>query len=171
MGRTVLKKTEDMSNKVKPLLPRTKLGKVMFAIEAWLYRHGISAPSARALIAVQVMIAAALVLLGAALCWYTLWVLWVGLGAVLTVVNFYFIAQKLQAFYAHGLQKGSIMKMLLNFYFRLFVTAIFLFVFIVWLKAPIVALLVGLSLSVATATIFGFARLHMLKSKEATDNA
>lgn len=160
-----------MSKKSVTLTPHTKLGKIKFAIEAWLYKHGISNPNARTLIAIQTMAAAGLVLLGAALCWYSLWVLWVGLGAVITVVNFYFIAQKLQGFYVHGLQNGNIMKMVLNFYLRLFVTAVFLFVFIVWLKAPISALLIGLSLSVATSIIFGLTRLHMLKSKEATDNA
>jgi len=160
-----------MSKKAIRLTPQTKLGKIRFAIEGWLWRHGISNSNARSLIAVQVMIAFTLLVAGFALIRQTQLVLWAGVGAVLAVANFYLVAQKLQNLFSQGLQKGGTMKMLLNFYFRLLVLAIFLFVFIVWLKASIPALLVGLSLSVITAIIFGLTRLHMLKSKEATDNA
>lgn len=153
------------------LTPQTRIGKVRFACERWLYRHGFSNADARTLIAVQFMIATALVAGGLLVAWYTLWLLWVGLGAFLAVTNFYFIAQKIQAFFPDGLSAGNIIKMLLNFYVRLFITAILLFIFIVPLKASISALLIGVSLSAAAAIIFGLTKLHMLKSKEASNNA
>ena len=90
---------------------------------------------------------------------------------MLAVVNFYFVAQKIQAFFPDGLSRNNVIRLLLNFYLRLFITAIMLFVFIVILAAPVSALLMGLSLSVAVAIIFGLSKLHTLRTKEASDNA
>ncbi len=160
-----------MAPKKISLLPKTKLGKVHFACERWLYHHGFSNATARTLIAVQFVATAFILLLGLALCWHTLWVLWIGVGAMLAVVNFYFVAQKIQAFFPDGLSRNNVIRLLLNFYLRLFITAIMLFVFIVILAAPVSALLMGLSLSVAVAIIFGLSKLHTLRTKEASDNA
>ncbi|MBQ4133802.1 MAG: ATP synthase subunit I [Desulfovibrionaceae bacterium] len=155
-------------NKQKNMLyPEGWPARLRFAVEGWLFRHGFSNADARFLLAVQLISACALTVSGLLLCWYTLWVLWAGLGALLAVANFYFVVRKLQAFFPDGFNRSKIIGMLLNFYLRLFVTAVFLFVFIVWLKAPVSALLIGLSLSAGTAVIFGLSRLHLLKSKEA----
>ena len=153
------------------LLPRTKLGKIRFACERWLYHHGFSNADARTLIAIQFMSAAVLLLAGLVFSWHTLWMLWVGAGAVLAVGNFYFVAQKIQAFFPNGFSRKQVIGLLLNFYLRLFITALLLFVFIVILAAPVSALLVGLSLSAAVAIIFGLTKLHTLRTKEASDNA
>ena len=156
-----------MSIQKNTLYPEGCLGRIRFSIETWLFRRGFSNADARFLLAVQIMSVLGLLVLGLILCWYTQWPLWVGLGAALAVANFYFVARNLQAFFPEGFNRSRIISMLLNFYIRLFVTAVFLFVFIVWLKAPVVALLIGLSLSAGIAVIFGLTKLHLLKSKEA----
>ena len=162
----IQEKIEDMGKKSATLIPRTKLGKIFFGVETLLYRRGFTNPDVRFLIAVQIICTTLLILLGAALFWHVQWLLWIGLGAALAVSNFYFLGKRLQTFFPGGFSRGKIIGMLLNFYFRLFITAIFLFVFIVWLKAPISALLIGLSLSAGSAIIFGLTKLHLLKSKE-----
>ncbi len=149
------------------LYPESMLAKIRFRVEAWLFRHGFSNPAARFLLAVQILSVVVLIFSGLLLCWYTQWLLWVGLGAAVAVSNFYLVAQKLQSFFPSGFSRGNVVGMLLGFYLRLFITAIILFVFIAWLKAPIPALLIGLSLSAGTAVIFGLTKLHLLKSKEA----
>ncbi len=165
-GWSAQKKIEDMGKKSATLIPRTRLGKFFFGMETLLYRRGFTNPDVRFLLAVQIIAVAILILSGAALFWHVQWLLWIGLGAALAVANFYFLGKRLQTFFSEGFSRSKIIGMLLNFYFRLFVTAIFLFVFIVWLKAPISALLIGLSLSAGSAIIFGMTKLHLLKSKE-----
>ena len=160
-----------MATKKVSLSPKTKLGKIRFACEGWLYHHGFSNADARTLIAIQFMGAAFILLVGLLFSWHTLWVLWIGAGAVLAVGNFYFVAQKIQAFFPNGFSRKQVIGLLLNFYLRLFITAVLLFIFIVILAAPVSALLLGLSLSAAVAIIFGLTRLHTLRTKEASDNA
>lgn len=155
-----------ISKQTPILAPSGKMGKIHFAVEGWLYRHGLFNPAVRLLIAMQIVTTAVIILFGGALFWHTQWVLWIGLGASLAVSNLYFLAKKLQVFFPSEVSLNKIIGVLLNFYFRLFVTAIILFVFIAWFKAPIPALLIGLTLSVGTAIVFGLTRLHLLKSKE-----
>lgn len=151
--------TEDFS-----LVPRGIFGKMRFVCERWLYRRGFSNADARTLVAVQFMALVFIFLVGLAISWHTLWVLWAGAGASLALVNFYFVAQKIHTFLSAGFARKQIIKFLLNFYLRLALTGVLLFVFIVVLKAPVGALLVGLSLSAVAAVIFGLTKLRTLRT-------
>lgn len=150
--------------------PKKILAKLLFLCERWLYRHGYTNPDARRLIGLQFVATGFLLALGLVLAWATLWVLWAGVGAVLAVVNFYFLARKIQMLVPNNFSRANIIKLVLNFYVRLLLTAVALFVFIVVFNASIPALLTGISLSAGTAMVFALTRLHLLKRRSATGN-
>ena len=152
------------------LTSRTGIGKIRFACMRWLYRRGFYNEDARVLISVQFLVAAGLVVAGALLAWHTLWLLWLGVGALLAVVNFYFIVQKVLALIPNGLAIRGIVMVVLNLYLRMLITGVLLFICIGPLKASISALLIGVSLSAVSAIIFGLSKWRVLRAKEASSD-
>ncbi len=85
-------------------------------------------------------------------------------GALLGSFNFYFLAKIIQEL-VH-IRKGAITPLLFSFYIRLALTGLVLFVSIVYWKANVFSLLIGLSVVLLNILIFG-ATLVGQKLKEA----
>lgn len=85
-------------------------------------------------------------------------------GAVLGGINFYFLAKVVQELVC--LKSGAVVPLLFNFYFRLAVTGVILFISVVYWEVSIYSLLIGLSIVLLNILIFG-ATLVGQKFKEA----
>ncbi|MFO7728563.1 MAG: ATP synthase subunit I [Desulfonatronovibrio sp.] len=85
-------------------------------------------------------------------------------GAALGSVNFYFLAKLIQELVY--IKKGAVTPLLFSFYIRLGLTALVLYLCIVYWNANIFSLLIGLSIVLLNVLIFG-ATLVGQKLKEA----
>lgn len=85
-------------------------------------------------------------------------------GAVLGTFNFYFLARLIQEL-VH-VKKGAVTPLLFSFYVRLGLTGLVLYICIVYWKANVFSLLIGLSVVLLNVLIFG-ATLVGQKLKEA----
>lgn len=142
-------------------------GTLSHKVEARLYQQGFTQPAVRRLIAWQILLTMAVLPAGALFFWIGLWPLAFVAGSVLATFNFYFLAKSIQQIVYVQYDRQLLVSMLFRFYGRLGITAVALFLLIVWCRVPVVALVAGLSTVVATIVVWGGARLFEQNAKEA----
>lgn len=130
-------------------------------IEQYLYRKGFHVPEVRTMASQQVVLLLCSVI---ALPFGRLGVDYFS-GVVLGTVNFLALARIIQELIY--LRKGAVPVQLFSFYGRLILTAGVLFVLIVYAKASVSALLVGLSTVLVNILLWGISQRLGKKSKEA----
>ena len=139
----------------------------LHTIETRLYRRGFSSAVVRRLLATQILISVCGLLLGAALCWLTLWPLLFGIGASLACFSLWHLARFAQANIGIAYSPAMAIRLFLGLNARLVLIAIVLFALIVWMRAPVTPLLIGLSSTVAGIVVWGISRLSRKTIKEA----
>ncbi len=143
------------------------LKKARQKIEHSLYARGFSAPVVRHLLCTQLLLAAFGLGFGAVTFWLTLWPLMFGIGAAIAAYNFWHIARFGQAHIASEFSLGLGLKLFTGFTIRLVLTGVVLFMLIVWLRAPVAPLVVGLTSTVAGIAAWGLSRIARKPVKEA----
>ncbi|WP_235896507.1 ATP synthase subunit I [Oceanidesulfovibrio marinus] len=146
---------------------RAMAGRLSHGVEAKLYKRGFTQPAVRRLITWQVLVTLAVLPAGVLFFWLGLWPLAFVAGSLLATFNFYFLAKSLQQIVFVKYDRQLLVSVLLRFYGRLGITAVALFLLIVWCRVPVVALVAGLSTVVATIVVWGGARLFEQNAKEA----
>lgn len=145
----------------------SRAGALNHSVESRLYRQGFTQPAVRRLIAWQILLTLAVLPAGALFFWIGLWPLAFVAGSLLATFNFYFLAKSIQQILYVKYDRQLLVSMLFRFYGRLGITAVALFLLIVWCRVPVVALVAGLSTVVATIVVWGGARLFEQNAKEA----
>ncbi len=130
---------------------------ITHAVEALLYRRGFAHEDTRVLVRNQILLTGAICALSLVLGWFWGWLWDVAAGALLMTFNFYLMSDFLQ----HVLlkQDGAVSRQLFRLYGRLLLTGAALAMLIVWARASIPALLLGLSSVVVTILIWGIQRM------------
>ena len=136
-------------------------------VESRLYQWGFASPVVRHLLATQILICVCALILGAALFWLSLWPLAFGIGAAVACFSLWHIARFAQANIQRQYSPLMAVSLFLGLNLRLALTAILLFALIVWLRAPLAPLLVGLGSSMAVIVVWGISRLSRKTVKEA----
>lgn len=136
-------------------------------VESRLYKTGITLPTVRRLLSIQILVAGTALLVGAPLAGITLWPLLFGTGAAIAAFSLWQITRFAQAHLQQQFSLALGVRLLLGFTIKLAVLSIVLFVLIVQLGAPVVPLLLGLTTTVAGIAIWGIAGLSRKNVKEA----
>ena len=66
---------------------------MIHALDAWLWRRGISDPTIRLVLRNEILLAAIFLLLGIVLYVVTVWLFWFGMGAALLVWSFWALSR------------------------------------------------------------------------------
>ena len=145
--------------KTKSVIP----GRLNQKVESWLQKRGLVLHNVRILVRNQIYLSIIGVLI--TLIFFSSSV-WIGFatGAVLGSLNFYFLARLIQELI--HIKKGAVTPLLFSFYIRLGLTALVLYIAIVFWNANIFSLIIGLSVVLLNVLIFG-ATLVGQKFKEA----
>lgn len=134
---------------------------MLHAIESMLYRWGYFVPEVRRMVALQLAVAAAaLVLLplggwGRDFC----------IGAVLGTLNFLALARFIQELVF--LRRGAVLSLLVGFYARLILTAVALYVVLILWHASVAMVLMGLATVIVNILLWGIVHFLGRTSKEA----
>ncbi len=137
------------------------------AIERRLYSRGFTSPVVRHLLGTQIMLAGTALVFGCIFVWLTLWPLAFGVGAAIAAFSLWHIARFAQANIQQRYSAALTIRLLAGFSARLVLISLILFVLIVWLKAPLAPLLIGLGSTVAGIVVWGISRLSGNTVKEA----
>lgn len=121
-------------------------------VEAGLFRRGFNNPPIRILIRNQLYIALGTVIPAMALAGKT-WGWAYSAGAFLATVNFYALAKVVQGLVFA--ERSAMAKQLFQFYIRLLLTGLALYVLIALMKASIFGLVAGLTTAVLNIFIWG----------------
>jgi hypothetical protein len=143
------------------------LAHIRHAIERRLYNMGFALPFARHLLCTQIIISGLALAAGVILLWYSLWPLAFGAGAAITTFSLWQISRSAQAFVHRQFSAALGLRLFIGFSARLFLIGIVLFALIVWLKVPLVPLLLGLTSTVASILLWGISRVSRKTVKEA----
>ncbi len=119
--------------------------------EAWLHRRGVVNPQSQWMVQFQTLLAVGLTVGLLVIGWKQFGVGF-GIGAFLATMNFFVLAKIVPQLIQ--VQKGGVFALLTSFYLRLFGTAIVLFLAIVPLRLPPVAVLAGLSTILVTIVVW-----------------
>lgn len=136
-------------------------------IDEALWKRGFRAREIRVILRNQLLITALSLLAGFGIGWYSNWMLWFGVGAVLGTFNFYAVAKFVQQVVFRPYSSATMYGMLFRFYGRLGLTGLILFGLIVWLRVPVSALVAGLTTVVAAIAVWALTRLAGQNVKEA----
>ena len=136
-------------------------------VERRLYNRGFSSPQVRSLLATQMLVTAAAAIPGVTLCWLTLWPLSFAVGAAIAGFSFWNIARFAQAAIHTPYSTALALRLFIGFSARLILISVVLFALIVWLRAPLAPLLIGLGSAMAGIVVWGLSRLSRKTVKEA----
>jgi len=139
---------------------------IRHAIERRLYDMGFALPVVRHLLCTQLIISGLALAAGIILLWYSLWPLAFGAGAAITTFSLWQISRSAQAFVQQQFSAALGLRLFMGFSARLLLIGIVLFALIVWLKAPLAPLLLGLTSSVASILLWGVSRVSRKTVKE-----
>jgi len=143
------------------------LAHIRHAVERRLFSMGFELPFVRFLLSIQILISGFALAAGIALSWHSRWPLAFGAGATIMTFSLWQISRSAQALVQMQFSASLGLRLFFGFSTRLLLIGIVLFVFIVWLKAPVVPLLLGLSSTVASILLWGISRLSRNTAKEA----
>ncbi len=136
-------------------------------LEKWLFEKGFKEAAVRIMVRNQLWLTAASVLFTAAFYWAGLWPVYYLVGVLLATYNFFSLARFIQQVVHYHFTRALLVSLLVRVYGRLLLTGLVLVVMIGWLKAPVEALLIGLSTVVATILFWGGSYVFEQKVKEA----
>ena len=136
-------------------------------LDKQLFKDGFTKPELRGLLKVQIILVLCAACLALCLSWISVWPLAFAAGASIVTLNFYWMAGFVRQITRFTYDRMLLAGLLVRFYGRLVLTGILLFVLILWLKVPVIPLLMGLSTVVATIVIWGATRMVEQKAKEA----
>lgn len=136
-------------------------------IDGVLWQRGFHAVEVRSILRNQLLVTAFSLLVGLALGKVNDWMFWFGVGAVLVTFNFYAVAKFVQQVVFRPYSSATMYGLLFRFYGRLGLTGLILFGLIVWLQAPVSALVAGLSTVVTAIVVWGLTKLAGQNVKEA----
>ncbi|MDO5483643.1 MAG: hypothetical protein Q4F27_01920 [Desulfovibrionaceae bacterium] len=119
-------------------------------LDAWLWRRGIEHPVIRPLLRNEILLAALFLISGALVLPQTDWLFWFGVGVAIMALTFWSLAR---FFLRRGLGEYSnalLWVVLLRWVARLAGLTILLYLALIVCKAPVLAILGGLTVGVAT---------------------
>jgi hypothetical protein len=143
------------------------LADLLLRLERRLYARGFAAPLVRRILATQIMLTGAALVIGLLTVWLNLWALAFAAGAAVATYSLWHIARFVQGCIYRNFSAALGISLFLGFSLRLVVVAIVLFGLIVWLKAPVAPLVVGLGSTVLNITLWGLTRSFRKTVKEA----
>lgn len=135
------------------------------SLETWLYAKGFTKREVRQMVRNQLYLAVGSSVLVALFTLFSTWALGFAAGALLITLNFYAIARVAPQLIE--VVKGAVLPLLIQFYGRLILTGVCLFVLIAWLKVPVTSLLAGVTVLVVNVTAWGVFYAIGQKVKEA----
>lgn len=137
------------------------------AMESRLYQMGFAFPAVRHLLTTQIAVTALAFLFGLILIWYSIWPITFGAGAAISTFSLWQICRSAQDFLQMQFSSSLSLRLFVGFSARLMMIGIVLFALIVWLKAPVAPLLLGLTTTVVSILLWGLSRLSRKTVKEA----
>ena len=140
---------------------------IRHTVERRLYDMGFALPFVRYLLSIQILISGFALAAGIALLWYSRWPLAFGAGAAIITFSLWHISRSAQTLVQPQFSASHGLRLFCGFSVRLLLIGIALFMLIVWLKAPLVPLLLGLTSTVASILLWGISRLSRNTVKEA----
>lgn len=140
---------------------------ILRKVESFLYGRGFSAPSARRILAVQILLAGMALAVGLACVTISLWPLAFAIGAVLITCNMWWLTRSVEWSLRHSYSSGLAALAAFSFVLRFGAMALALYGSLVWLALPVVPLLAGLSSVVASLSVQAVMRLSRNAAKEA----
>ena len=120
--------------------------RLMRQINAWLRRQGVRQPLLRRILTLQVFIASLLLLTGLALAPLTNWFFWLGVGAILALWNFLRLTKIVPHFMVSQYTPSVGFALFIRSQVRLLLLVSIGGLCVIWLQAPVGALLTGFSL-------------------------
>ena len=136
------------------------------SVETFLFRHGFQKREVRELMRNQLYLAVLSSLALALVTGFSTWSAGFFAGAALVTINFWALARVAPELVR--MAKGAVLPLLVQFYGRLALTGVFLFVLIVWVKVSVSALLLGLATVMVNALSWGLLKSRVgQKVKEA----
>lgn len=139
---------------------------ILHGLEGWLYRRGFSSAPVRKLMAVQILVAAAFLLAGLPLAYWTAWPLCFGLGAGLAASGFWSASRTAQRYTYQTFTRQMALRVFCMFNLRLLGTGIILFILIIKLHTPLPPLLAGLTFTVALIVVWSILKAVSKPIKE-----
>lgn len=136
-------------------------------LEQLLYRSGFASAVVRRFLCTQLIICGLGLIIGAAAYPFTLWPLTFAAGVAIATFSFWHIARFVQGSIFHQFSAMLAVKLFLGFTGRFIVISAALFALIVWLRAPIIPLLIGLTSTIAGIAAWGISRYSRKTAKEA----
>lgn len=134
-------------------------------VETFLFRHGFQKKEVRELVRNQLYLFVLASLACALVTGFSLWSAGFALGAALGTINFWALSRVAPELVK--VEKGAVLPLMVQFYGRLILTGVCLFVFIVWLNVSVSSLLAGLTTVVVNAITWGAFSRRGQKVKEA----
>ena len=143
------------------------LASIRQKIETRLYHLGFSSDVVRHLLCTQLLICGAGIGVGLALFWLTLWPLSFAAGAAIATFSLWHISRFAQTNIHYQYSPALGLKLFFGFTWRFLLIGVVLSLLIVWLRAPIIPLLIGLTSTVAGIAAWGISRYSRKTAKEA----
>lgn len=134
-----------------------QISQQIHALDKWLYHRGFREPIIRGILRRGLLISFISLGVGLLLLIKTKLVFWFAMGCFLSVWNFWALAKRIYQLLPRGWSTGTLIGLLLHTGFRLLLTGIFLYFFLILGKASPFALVAGLTIIVIQITIEGVA--------------
>lgn len=116
-------------------------------LNVWLYRRGVRQSLLRSILRIQIAVASLCVAVGLGIWPLSSWLFWCGIAAYLSVFNFFSLTKQAPQFMLKKYGPSSGIVLFVRTQLRILLTIGIGMVCVVWIHAPIIALLSGLSLS------------------------
>ena len=136
-------------------------------MDGWLLRHGFWEPQTRSLVRVHCLASAGCCLAGLLLGLLAPSIIWFGIGAALAGWNFYSLSSVIRLFSPARKTPKQTSVYAFKFLFRLVILGLILAGLLRYFKVSVVALLAGLSITIAVILFWHGYRLCERKPKEA----
>lgn len=120
-------------------------------LDAWLWRRGLHHPLLRYLVRGQIVFTGLILLVGASLSLWTLWLLWFGVGAAVIAQVFWGLVRHMAHLRLESYHSGLLIGVLLRFGARLLMTAVLLYIVLIVCHAPATAIVYGMTAAIAVA--------------------
>lgn len=138
---------------------------ILQKIESALYHRGFTHEGTRHMVRNQIVMTGGTFILALMLGWFLGGLFSLAAGAALATFNFWFLAKFVQLVIFK--KQDSVAGLLAQFYGRLFLTGLALYVLLVPLEASAIGILIGLSTVVVTMFIWGVSQMMGKTAKEA----
>lgn len=142
-------------------------GSLRQRVEKFLYQRGFSSPIVRHLLTTQIIIIGIAAVVALALFWLTLWPFSFAAGAAIAGFSLWHISRFAQSAIQMQYSPALAVGLFVGFSARLVLIGVVVFALVVWLRAPLAPLLIGLGSTVAGIIVWGLSRQSRKTVKEA----